>query len=90
MDQSRIPSIQGNSFTSMREWFGEMYEKRLLFHPDDPPETIIVINTNLPMFTKDESHRLSQVLDLFFARFGNRVYDAAYPYFMRSIGNPEN
>jgi len=90
MEQDRIPGVRGKSFKAMHAWFGEIYEKELLFHPDDPPETIFVIKTGLRTFTKDESSKLSRILDFFFTRYGNKVYDAAYPYFMRSIGNPES
>ena len=90
MDESRIPGIHGNSFKAMHKWFGEMYEKGFLFHPDDPAESIIVIKTSLPMITEDESQTLTQIIDSMFTRFGDRVYEAAYPYFMKAMGYPEN
>ncbi len=89
MNQSRIPKLRRISYKAMHRWFGEMYKKGLLFHPDDPPETMIVIKTNLPLFTAKEAKTLSQLLESLFTRYGDRVYEAAYPYFMRSIGNPE-
>ena len=89
MEEMRIPVVHGNSFKAMHVWFGEMYERGLLFHPDDAPESIVEIETDQPMFSEVESRKLAVLLDAFFSRFGDRVYDAAYPYFMRSVAHSE-
>ena len=87
MSQSRIPAVSGDSADSMNVWFGELWERGLLFHPDDPPETIISLATDTPLFSMDEARSATQIIDSFFTRFGDAVYDAAYPHFMRALAD---
>jgi len=80
----RIPILANDSFQAMSDWFGAMYAGDMLFHPDDPPVEIYWISADVREFTDIEAKILNDILAQLFAMHGDRVYDAAYPYFMRA------
>ena len=86
MQVSRIPDYVNHDFGSMKLWFSTMYERGLLFHPDDRPEDIVSISTGNNLFFLDEIIKINEILKIMFKNFGNQVYEAAYPFFMKSIG----
>jgi len=88
MNTNRIPAFTERTFDGMLLWFGEMNARDLLFHPDDQPEDIIVIATGEPTFTHEECVVLDQTLAEMFTLFGDKVYEAAYPYVMTRMGLP--
>ena len=63
-----------------------MFEKGLLFHPDDDPESIISISTGEKFFSHNEDIKIKEILSAMFRKFGDKVYEAAYPFFMQSLG----
>jgi len=86
MNTSRIPEYSDHSFDGMLIWFATMSERGLLFHPDDPAETIQDIATGKPTFSPDESGKAQKILDTMFKLHGDEVYEAAYPIFMKRMG----
>lgn len=86
MKTDRIPDLATNTQDGMLFWFAEMSKRDLLFHPDDSPKDIIYIATNKPMFSPLECEKLENILSGMFNRFGEEVYDAAYPVFMKRMG----
>jgi hypothetical protein len=86
MITSRIPCYTKNSFDGMLIWFSEMSKRGLLFHPDDKPDSIISIFDGKPFFTVDECELISKTLNDMFNAFGDNVYEAAYPIFMKNMG----
>lgn len=66
-----------------------MADCQLIFHPEDPAETVVSIETGEALFSKDEAIKLQRTIDGFFERFDDvTVSDAAYPHFMRAAGMP--
>ncbi len=86
MNTSRIPEFSDQSFDGMLLWFSTMSKRELLFPPDDPADTIYQISTGEPTFTPAESHKANEILAAMFNRFGDKVYEAAYPIFMKKMG----
>lgn len=86
MSVSRIPEYSDQSFDGMLFWFATMSKRELLFHPDDPADTIFEIATGKPTFSAVEAHKANEILETMFARFGDEVYEAAYPIFMKRMG----
>ena len=86
MNSSRIPEFSDLSFDGMLLWFATMSERELLFHPDDPADTIYDIATREPTFSPDESRKANETLDTMFKTHGDNVYEAAYPIFMKRMG----
>ncbi len=86
MSISRIPEYSDHSFDGMLYWFASMSECGLLFHPDDPAEEIYEIATGDPMFSPVESRKANAILNSMFSEFGDEVYEAAYPIFMKRMG----
>jgi hypothetical protein len=86
MSVSRIPEYSDHSFDGMLYWFASMSERGLLFHTDDPADEIFVIATGEPMFSSAESRKANAVLEAMFNQFGDEVYEAAYPIFMKRMG----
>ncbi len=86
MKSNRIPDFNDNSFDGMLTWFSEMSFRGLLFHPDDPPNTIVKIVDGTPLFSKSEARKIRTIVENMFEQFGDRVYDAAYPIFMNAFG----
>lgn len=86
MNISRIPDYSEHSFDGMLLWFATMSVRKLLFHPDDPAETIYNIATGEPTFSPTESRKANAILETMFNRFGDEVYEAAYPIFMKRMG----
>lgn len=82
---SRIPTLTGTSYQSMDSWFKSMADADLLFHPDDAPKDIVRIADGSPTFTKEECRKLDEALSIMFERHGDEVYEAAYPYFMKTL-----
>ena len=85
MEISQIPDYTGLKFNDMSLWFSKMSEHDLLFHPDDPPEEIESIESGELMFSVSECEKLNAILDNMFQQFGDKVYDAAYPFFMEKM-----
>lgn len=85
MNDSRVPEYEDSTFTGMRAWFRAMARRGLLFHPDDAPDQMFLIRTGQRMFTHDECQKLDRIIGAMFGRFGDRVYDAAYPVFMKAF-----
>ncbi len=83
---SRIPDFSDKSFDGMLTWFSEMSLRDLIFHPDDAPESIVSIITNERSFTDDECQKLNNIISEMFNKFNDDVYEAAYPFFMKSMG----
>jgi len=86
MNTSRIPEFSDYSFDGMLLWFATMAERELLFHPDDPADTIYDIATCELTFSPDESRKANEILAAMFSQFGGEVYEAAYPIFMKCMG----
>ena len=86
MKTSQIPDFSDKSFDGMLVWFASMSERGLLFHPDDAPETIVSIATGEALFSPREARKLTDIIGEMFERFGDEVYEAAYPIFMKCMG----
>ncbi len=86
MTISRIPAFNDKSFDGMQHWFAELAVRRLIFHPDDSPSDILSMRDNNPLFTPRECTELEEVLAAMFETFGDEVYEAVYPVFMKAAG----
>lgn len=82
----RIPELNVVSFDGALQWFAEMQCRGLLFHPDDDPADIIVIQSGERMFNDREIQETRSVLDTLFAALDDDVYEAAYPVMMNACG----
>lgn len=83
----RIPPLTESSRGAMDKWFSDMADSRLIFHPEDPASSIVLINNGEPFFSASEAAKAQSIIDGFFALFGSEaVNDAAYPHFMRAAG----
>lgn len=87
-DTDRIPAVLNASREAMDDWFRLMADRALLFHPDDPPQSIEDINTGARIFTDRESRELERTLDNFFDKHGTVVYDLALYHAQRRLGIP--
>lgn len=85
MNTSRMPDFSNKSFDGMQSWFTEMAIHDLIFHPDDAPESIVSIITGEKTFTDDECQKLEKILSEMFNLFDDKVYEAAYPAFMKEM-----
>jgi len=86
MDTSKVPDFSNKSVDGMSLWFATMSERGMLFHPDDPAEKIYDIATGKPTFSPTEFSKANAILETMFNRFGDQVYEAAYPIFMKYMG----
>jgi hypothetical protein len=83
---SRIPEMPNGSYFAMNRWFYKMYLSGLLYHPDDPPETIVKIATGEPTFSPEECVELNRAVDAMFGHHGDAVYDCGLKYFYKALG----
>jgi len=86
MNASRIPEFSDTSYNGMMIWFATMFERGLLFHPDDVPEEIVSIDSGERTFSTAESLYLRKTVDIMFELHDDNVYEAAYPIFMKRMG----
>ncbi|TLS68331.1 hypothetical protein FEF65_04905 [Mariprofundus erugo] len=86
MNTSRIPEYSTPSFDGMLLWFATMSERGLLLHPDDPAEEIYDIATGTRTFSPDEATEVNKTIRTMFELYGDQVYEAAYPVFMKRMG----
>lgn len=83
---NRIPTLADNSVASMDQWFSEMSDCGLIFHPEDAAESMVYRDSGKPLFTTEEAYRAQMILDGFFRQFGEAVViDACYPHFIRAV-----
>lgn len=82
----RIPALPNKSFFAMNRWFYQMHLAGLLYHPDDPAETIINLANGQPTFTAEECGELNQAVDFMFDLHGDKVYDVGLHYFHKAMG----
>lgn len=87
---NRIPAVQEFTLNGMAAWFAQLDTCNLLFHPDDPPETLISLESGQLFFSAAEVSILTSTIDRLFALHGDRVYEAAYPLFMARMGIEED
>ena len=83
---NRIPACADFTFDGMLCWFAELSRQDLLFHPDDDPAEIVSIVDGTEKFSDAEVKKLRKLLDRMFALNGDKVYEAAYPVFIKSMG----
>lgn len=86
----RIPAAHDFTLNGMAAWFAQLDTCNLLFHPDDPPETLISLESGQPFFSAAEASILTNTIDRLFALHGDQVYEAAYPLFMARMGIEED
>ena len=82
---NRIPACKEFTFDGMLNWFAEMSDKELLFHPDEDPAEMIRIADNSPLFNEKEVRQLRRTINRMFVENGDEVYEAAYPIFMKRM-----
>lgn len=87
---NRIPAVQDFTLNGMAAWFAQLDTCDLLFHPDDPPETLISLESGQPFFSAAEVSMLTDTIDCLFALHGDQVYEAAYPLFLARMGIEED
>lgn len=87
---SRIPELPTNSYYSMNRWFYKMYLEGLLFHVDDPAETIVNNETGKPSFTAEECIKLNAAIGIMFEHHGDDVYECGIKYFYTAMGIKPN
>jgi hypothetical protein len=83
---SRIPEVPNGSYFAMNRWFYKMYLAGLLYHPDEPAETIVEIATGEPTFTPEECIKLNKAVSVMFERHGDAVYDCGLSHFHKALG----
>ena len=82
---SRIPQYQGPR--DLLKWLSKMAEQGLLFHPDDPPETIVSMdNPTVPLFTPTEAGQLAAIIPVIHHHWGDEMYEAFMAYGMLPRG----
>lgn len=86
MQVSRSPNFTDNSREGMSIWFAQMAACGFLFHPEDRPSDIILVESNERMFSPEERSDLDEILRAMFDQFGDAVCDTAYPIFMEQAG----
>jgi hypothetical protein len=86
--QSRIPKLHDTTFDGALIWFSELQCSNLLFHPEDDPADIFHISSGERFFTNGEVNELRFVLNELEEGLGHdKVFEAAYPIFMKAFGN---
>lgn len=85
MNTSRIPGYIEKSFDGMLIWFAEMSKRDLLFHPDDALENIVSLSNREQLFSTHECRLINNILGDMFSEFGEDVYEAAYPGYMKRM-----
>lgn len=83
---NRIPDCSDFSFDGMLCWFAELSRQDLLFHPDEDPAEIFSVDGGIQMFSSEEVRSLENILGTMYKLNGDKVYDAAYPIFMKRMG----
>jgi hypothetical protein len=83
--EMRVPAFKDKSMEGMRAWFAAMADADLLFHPDDSPESIIKTASGERLFSNAENAELVVLIDEMFSLYGDEVYEAAYPVFMKGL-----
>lgn len=85
----RIPDLIDNSTHAMSQWFSDMADSGLIFHPEDEAASIVFISNDEPLFSTAEAAKAQAMIDNFFNQFGDvAVIEAAYSHFMRAAGFP--
>lgn len=82
MLSSRVPEYAITDIKTAKFWFSSMAKHGLLFHPDDQPEDIVLID-GTPLFTKHECITIKHYINEMFILFGDQVYDIAADAFMK-------
>ena len=85
--QPRLPALPNKSLFAMNRWFYKMHLAGLLYHPDDPAETIINLANSQPTFTPEECVELNHAVDLMFDHHGDKVYDVCLHCLHKAMGN---
>lgn len=87
--QSRIPQLTETTFDGAYEWFTEMANRDLQFHPEDDPAQIFVIATGERTFTPIEVDEINAVFDQLGDTIGSdMIMDAAYKVLLKTLDWP--
>lgn len=84
-----IPEWKDHGFNGMHTWPEEMAAAQLIFQPDEDAGEIVHIQTGQPFFIDAETTLINATLSSMFSGYDDRVYDAAYPAFMRACGHTD-
>lgn len=88
---TRIPRLTQPTCAGAVQWFEEMADSGLIFHPEDDPASIVWISSNLPFFRADEVSELQTILNTLDSAIGpGAVIDAAYRPFMLAAGHSDS
>lgn len=81
-----VPDWADESVNGMFAWWHDMAEKGLAFHPDDPPSSIVFIETGKPMFSKGARSKLEGTFCRMHELHGGRIYDAGFEALKERLG----
>jgi hypothetical protein len=82
----RIPDFPEPTFCGLRRWYRQMHEADLLYHPDEPAETIVRTDTGEASFTPEECVQLNAAVDSLFASHGDLVYAVGLHFARKARG----
>ena len=78
ISEKDIPDWNDESKAGLFEWWHEMANRGMAFHPDDSPSTIVFIESGEPMFTAGACRKLESILVRMEHQHGNSIYDAGF------------
>jgi hypothetical protein len=82
----RIPDFPEPTCCGLRRWFRHMFAADLLYHPDEPAETIVRIDTREASFTAEECVELNAAVESLFALHGDLVYTVGSHFVRKALG----
>lgn len=73
-----VPSWSDSTREGLFQWWQEMAEKRLIFHPDDAPEGIVSIESGEAIFDTSACQKLEEIISRMMVLHGDSVYRAGF------------
>jgi hypothetical protein len=82
----RIPDFPEPTFCGLRRWFRHMFAADLLYHPDEPAQSIVRLDTRGATFTAEECVELNAAVESLFSVHGDLVYTVGLHFAHKAVG----
>ncbi|MCG8391722.1 MAG: hypothetical protein MI745_01425 [Pseudomonadales bacterium] len=73
-----VPSWSDPTIRGLLWWWREMAERRLIFHPDDAPESIVSVESGEAVFDASACQKLKDIIARMMILHGDDVYSAGF------------
>lgn len=90
LNEKEILDWTDESRSGLFDWWYQMADRELAFHPDDPPSTIVYVESGEPVFTVAACRKLEGIYDRMMQQHGELIYEAGFQAVWERLGRGQS